>query len=164
MGQVYPTFETALTMAQQLLDRYEQDRSVLPDLAQLLTSPAGARGFFVIFLGGDYASGDPGLREILAHAPAPVAELLVKNLVMSTAMILTHQRRADAQGAAGSQRVQRRSAELLTYLPLARAHIQDMCEALTNGTGPHGEFLIKWGYDIEQKESMLKALQPLGLR
>jgi len=161
VGRMEPTFETALTTAQHLLDRYQQDTSVRSALAQLLASPAGARGFFVIFLGGDYDLTDPALREILAQAPAPVAQLLVKNLVMSTAMILTHQRRGDAQGAEGSQWVQGRSAQLLAHLPQAMEHIQGMREALTLGTGPQAAFLIKWGYDAEQKEAMLNALQPL---
>ncbi|WP_287128312.1 hypothetical protein [Candidatus Cyanaurora vandensis] len=151
------SFEQALVVAQDLLQRYPQDPAALLEIARLLETPAGARGFLVIFLTGDWSVPN-ALIEILAQAPAPVPELLVKNLVMSTAMVLTHQRRDDEPAAQGSRETARRTHDLLVQLPHCQPEAQCMNQALTDHAGPYALFLQKWGYDEEQQQVMQAAL------
>jgi len=137
---------------------------VLPEIAQLLETAAGARGFLVVFLSGDTPWTDqpmPALITLLAQAPDPVPELLVKNLVMSTAMVLTHQDRHDPVAAAGSQQVADRSAQLLAQLPHCQSLMAQMYASLTTDIGPYQDFLARWNYSPAQKGAMAQVLANL---
>ncbi|WP_218081973.1 hypothetical protein [Anthocerotibacter panamensis] len=164
MASIAPTFEEALTLAQDLVDRYEHDKVPATALKDLLATPAGARGFLVVFLCGDYSYADhppEELLHLLQTAPAPLPELLVKNLVMSTAMMLTHTRQGSPEAVEGSHRVARRARALLEKLSSCQDQLQAMQLALTQNTGPHATFLKKWGYDTEQRQAMQEALAGL---
>jgi len=155
------TFEEALVQAQALAERYETDKTALQEIAQLLQTPAGARGFFVVFLTGNFSHLEhPSLEllEILAQASGPVPELLVKNLVMSTAMTIVH---PDPENVAESQKVVVRARTLLSKLPHCQPVVQQMHQSLTVGGGHYGDFLKKWGYNEDQKRLMAQALEGL---
>ncbi len=158
------TFEEAQVIATALIPRLAQEAAAYRDLAQLLATPQGARGFFVVFLTSTDSIADQPptpLIQVLAQAPDPVPELLVKNLVMSTAMILHHEQTGQAAQAEGSQQVARRSQLLIQQLPACQSIIKLMYEALTAQTGPYHAFLNRWGYTLLQRQAQIQALRPL---
>ncbi|ABB56551.1 hypothetical protein [Synechococcus elongatus] len=160
----HPDFGTAIALAQQLL-ALEPTDAVIEAIARLVASRDGARGFFVTYLTSDEPWADqpaPALIAALRSQPTYVEDLMVRNLAMSTAMGLTHERNADPAMAAQSQRVSRRSAEHLRQLqsPSLRQQIQDLQQSLT-AEGPFSDFLDRWGYDAEQRAAIASAIAPL---
>ncbi|MFN3926670.1 MAG: hypothetical protein ACK4QL_04960 [Pseudanabaenaceae cyanobacterium] len=164
------SFETAIARTELLLTEY-QEQKLTPEALQkavtaLLTTSNGARGFFVTFLTGGWQLADQPSAEIMAAldtAPTPSAELMVKNLVMSTGMAITHTRQGDLQQANQSRLVAQRSLNILTQWqsPLVQQIARAMYASATQGIGEYTEFLRKWGYDQEQLTAIAQALQPL---
>lgn len=163
------TFEAAIAKTQDLLEQIAQAQ-ISPDqaeteIAALVKSQNGARGFLVTYLTdprpfSDQA--DPVVVNALSTAPETVAELLVKNLVMSTAMAITHQRHQDQANVLGSEQVQQRTSILIQKLshPLLSQTIAALYSSLKTGTGDYASFLDRWGYDSEQRQAMAAALEP----
>ena len=137
----------------------DQDAATLAEqLAVLLAHHDGRRGFFVVALTGDDPLLDAPPAPVLAclrGAGAAVVDLTVRNLAMSTAMLLEHRRRHDEESASGSLRVQRRCQGLLRQLdPVAvRQRLEQLMEA-TEGHGPDVAFLERWGYDAAQRQAV----------
>ncbi len=168
------SFEQAIGFSQDLLTRWQAQQLVAAEaqaaLAQLLSSTQGARGFFVALLTGDSQLADqppPELLAALQAAPDSATELLVKNLAMSTAMAITHQRNGDQTQVQGSQRVARRTAHLLQQLcsPTLASLLQAMLASAQSQTGPYADFLKRWGYDAEQHQAIadaIAAVEPLS--
>lgn len=164
------SFEQAIGLTQSLLAELEQgtlsDEETEQIVAALVCSQNGARGFFVSYLTDDRTLADTPSQAVL-HAlqssPDIVTDLLVKNLAMSTAMILAHQRSQDLEMAAGSKRVQVRSQNLMRSLQLSTLHqeIEQLLESVVTGQGEYQEFLKHWGYDAEQKQAIATAFQQL---
>ncbi len=161
-------FEQAIVVAEILLDHMERQQLSIPEVAntvaKLVQTEAGARGWFVTYLPDPRPLADqapPELVDALRSSPDIVAELMVKNLVMSTAMILHHQRRHSDDDVVGSQRVQTRSAQLLQQLqlPQIRDRVAELLNSLTTGEGEYQAFLTRWGYDDEQKQAMSEILR-----
>ncbi len=132
-------------------------------LAGLLTSADGRRGFFVVALAG------PG--PLLDHPPTPIVEqlhrggkavvdLVVRNLAMGTAMALEHQRQGHGEQAKGSLQVQRRAQALLTQLdpPIVRQRL-DQLLAATEGHGADVAFLKRWNYDAAQRQAIAQIVR-----
>ena len=132
-------------------------------LAGLLTSADGRRGFFVVALAGP----DP----LLDHPPTPVVEqlhrggkavvdLVVRNLAMGTAMALEHQRQGHGEQARGSLQVQRRAQTLLTQLdpPTVRQRL-DQLLAATEGHGADMAFLERWNHDPAQRQAIARIVR-----
>jgi hypothetical protein len=96
----------------------------------------------------------------LEMAPELVAELLVKNVAMSTAMVLTHQRNHDPTLAESSARVSRRSANLIQQLqlPQVQTQLQQLSKSVTSGEGEYTSFLQRWGYDLEQRQRIQQVI------
>lgn len=162
------TFEGAIELTQSLLSEIEADRLLQGDIEQAVTSLVktqnGARGFFVTYLTDDRQEADqpsPGVVEALRSAPEIVAELLVKNLAMSAAMVVYHSRHQSEEMAAGSARVQERSRNLIQILqmPACQTLALQMLESLQNASGEYEEFFQRWGYDNEQKLAIGSAVR-----
>lgn len=163
------TFEAAIAKTQDLLEQIAQAQ-ISPEqagaeIADLVKSQNGARGFFVTYLTDERPfadQADPAVVAALATSPETVAELLVKNLVMSTAMIIAHRRNQDEPNAQGSEQVQQRTAALISALqnPLLAEKIADLYHSLQTGAGDYATFLDRWGYDPEQRAAMAAALEP----
>ena len=162
------TFEGAIELTQSLLSLIEADQLLQGDIEQavrsLVKTQNGARGFFVTYLTDDRQEADrpsPGVVEALRSAPEIVAELLVKNLAMSAAMVVYHSRHQSDEMAAGSARVQKRSRNLIQILqmPACQTLASQMLESLQNGKGEYEEFFQRWGYDDEQKLAMGSAVR-----
>jgi hypothetical protein len=166
------TFEAAIALTQKLLDRLAQDRlaqeelpetSLKETVSKLVSTRNGARGFFVAYLtdGRPFADNpDPEIIEALKNHPEEVSELLVKNLAMSTAMAITHNRNAQPDQAQQSLQVSRRSADLIGLVGSDRitTEAQDLLQSATDSSGSYTTFLKKWGYDAEQKAAITSRL------
>ncbi len=162
------SFEQAIVFSQDLLAQWPQHTSadLEATLCQLLSSSNGARGFFVAFLTADSLLADALPSELLATlrpAPAGVVELLVKNLVMPTAMAITHRRQGNPDQQQSSERVARRTAALLQQLDAeaVRPVAEAMRASAATGAGAYADFLARWGYDAEQRAAMAAAVADL---
>jgi len=162
------TFEGAIELTQSLLSFMEADRLLQADIQQAVTSLVktqnGARGFFVTYLTDDRPEADhpsPGVVEALRSAPEIVAELLVKNLAMSAAMVVHHSRQQKEKMAADSARVQERSRNLIQILqmPACQTIASQMLESLQSANGEYEKFFQRWGYDDEQKLAIGSAVR-----
>ena len=118
-----PSFPQALAITGQWLELWENGElsdEVLADrVAELVVSRDGGRGFFAVSLAGDSPLLDrlpEPLVLALRAVGAPVVDLCLRNLAMSTAMVLHHARSGDPQQQAGSERVASRCTELLRLL------------------------------------------------
>ncbi|MGA7932255.1 MAG: hypothetical protein WCA35_01625, partial [Kovacikia sp.] len=155
-----------------LLERINQGNVAASTIEQtigdLVRSENGARGFFVTFLSDPRPLAGP-LREAvvkaLETAPEVVAPLLVKNLVMSTAMAITHRRNQDEAMAQGSDQVRSRTNQLIQALQLSQLqeHARQLAESIRTGAGAYQPFLNRWNYDGEQKQAMNSVLEQSGL-
>lgn len=161
------TFEQAIALTQSLLSQAEtgkSDAEIAPLISELVKTENGARGFFVTFLTSEASLADNPSNSIiqaLRSSPEVVANLLVKNLAMSTAQDLFHRRRQAEEMAQGSQRVQVRTARLieLVDLPEVKQQAQQLIDSATTNEGSYTAFLERWHYDTEQKQLICAALQ-----
>ncbi len=161
-------FEGAIALTQQLMEVMAAGQMAEAEIARaiaaLVATLNGARGFFVAYLTDDRPLADtptPAVIEALRHAPDPVADLLVKNLAMSAAMTITHQRNQNPDMVASSHRVQQRSAQLIQQLNLPSLHrkLQDLFTSLSDDAGAYATFLQRWGYDAEQRAVIRTAVE-----
>jgi hypothetical protein len=158
------TFEEAIAYTEALLSCQDADSSQLEsEISALVQTANGARGFFVCFLTGEWQLADaPSTHVIkaLQSAPTAIAELLVKNLAMSTAMAIFHRRAGNQELAQSSDRVARRTALLIKKVELAevREIITQMRNSAISNDGNYADFLEKWGYDPEQKQAIANVL------
>jgi hypothetical protein len=161
------TFEEAIALTQDLMAQVtggEISQSEFADaIAQLLSSENGARGFFVTYLTseGEFAdNSSPELLQSLQSAPDSVAELLVKNLAMSSAMAIAHRRNENEEMAQGSDRVRSRSIALIDQLQLPQLPeiAAQLRESAVTGEGNYKSFIQRWEYDAEQREIIRQAM------
>jgi hypothetical protein len=160
-------FAAAIELTQQFVLQL-QDGVLTPEQVQsfvtdLVATQEGARGFFVGYLTNGLEIVDkvhPGITLGLSAHPTVVADLLVKNLAMSTAQNLHFLRENQADMAANSATVAKRSRQLIDALQMPEIKViaQQIIDAIQTGTGDYVEFLERWGYDAEQKGAIEKAL------
>lgn len=162
------SFEEAIALTQSILVEIEQatlsESEIDRTIAALAASENGARGFFVTYLTDTRSLADHPSNAVvqgLRSSPEIVSELLVKNLAMSTAMILTHTSNQNLEMAQGSERVQRRTMRLidLVQLPIVQTKLQTLSESIAAGTGVYQSFLKRWGYDADQQNAIQEVLQ-----
>lgn len=163
------TFEEAIALSQQLLAGLEplrEEAIVETVLPKLLKTRNGARGFFVTFLTHENSLADaptPSLTKALRSEPDIVAELMVKNLAMSSAMAVLHQRQGNQTNLEGSRRVQARSSTLIRKLDLPEISekVIALWATLRDNGHEYSAFLDKWKYDEEQRTEICRAIEPL---
>jgi hypothetical protein len=165
------TFESAIEEAQSLLDSGTlPEAEMIARTKTLLETEAGARGFFVVFLTGDSPLADQvpdWLLSLLATGPDLVAELLVKNLAMSTATALAHEAQGNREQADGSRQVAQRTTTILKALrhppfgpvPVLERKTMAMFQTLKEEEGPYRNFLDRWGYDRNQRQAISHAFE-----
>jgi hypothetical protein len=160
------SFEEAIAFTQSFLNEIETltENQKEETIANLVKTENGARGFFVTYLTDERSFIDnpsEGVINGLKIAPEIVGELLVKNVAMSTAMSITHQRNNDQEMRQKSQRVTQRSLKLIQELQsnIITEKIEKLQETIKNNQGEYQEFLERWGYDEEQKQLILEKLR-----
>lgn len=164
-------FDRAIELTQDFLIELKKNEFTSSEIqdfvSELVQTANGARGFFVTYLTSkDPICDEPHVEIIAALKSHPdiAADLLVKNIAMSTAQQIYHQRRNDAEMVASSATVAARTTKIIQQLNLPQ--IQDMCRELLNtietGTGLYSDFLSRWGYDDDQKNAIAHAVLNLG--
>ncbi|MFM7423893.1 MAG: hypothetical protein ACKO7W_02625 [Elainella sp.] len=160
------TFEQAIALTESLMAQMPtlSEPALESSLSALLASENGARGFFVTYLTDEGSLPDqpsPAVIRALQSSPAVVAELLVKNLAMSSAMAIAHRRNQNEEMAQGSDRVQRRTLDLIqkVQLPEVSARAARLQESASTGSGDYAAFLNRWGYDDQQRQVIVQQMQ-----
>lgn len=161
------SFEQAIEITQSLLSEIEQGRVSETELESIITALVqtenGVRGFFVSYLSDDRSIFDhpsEGVIQALKSSPEIVAEFTVKNLAMSTAMILTHTRNGKPELVQGSERVQRRTKQLIEQLqlPEIQMRLRKLQQTLETGAGEYEAFLNRWQYDSNQRGAIAQQV------
>jgi hypothetical protein len=164
------TFEAALQKAQELLTKIESKDSSLiaQQIAELVSTENGARGFFVTYLTSEDAwtkSPTPEVINALKTSLIIVDEVLVKTLAMSTAMAIYHRSNSDEENAQSSDRVRQKTSQLITQLlsPPLTKKLQQLSLSLNTGEGEYQAFLDRWEYDSSQRQAIAEVIQPFLL-
>ncbi|QIZ69636.1 hypothetical protein [Oxynema aestuarii] len=162
------SFAEAIAVTEQLMEAIATgniDQSEIETrVRDLVASRDGARGFFVAYLTDSRPQSDrpsPEICRALSSSEEIVGELLAKNISMSAAMVLTHQRQNHPEMAVDSAKVRDRSARLIRCLnsSVLRENCRQMLESARTGEGIYRSFLEKWGYDDEQRQAIVTALE-----
>ena len=165
-------FDAAIDLTQLFLAQLKKNElssaQILDFVSALIQTANGARGFFVTYLTAQDPICDEPQPEIItaiATHPEIAADLLVKNIAMSTAQQLYHQRRDDGEMMASSATVAARTTKMIQALnlPQIQAMLRELTNTIQTGTGSYTEFLTRWGYDQEQKELIDRIVSQLIL-
>jgi hypothetical protein len=176
-------FEEAIERTNRLLKQIENhgidDQDAEKEVALIVSTLPGARGFLVSYLTGDFGIVEEHPEPIvkgLKKAPSIVGDLVSKNIVMSSTMALTHGRNGAVSHRAGSQRVTRRSqslsnrianAEMMRSLALMSTALEKTIlngdEAISQENAgeecaDYISFLKRWKYDLEQLQCAQAAI------
>jgi hypothetical protein len=176
-------FEEAMERTNRLLKQIENhdidDQDAEKEVALIVSTLPGARGFLVSYLTGDFGIVEQHSEPIvkgLKKAPSIVGDLVSKNIVMSSTMALTHGRNGAVSHRAGSQRVTRRSqslsnrianAEMMRSLALMSTALEKTIlngdEAISQENAgeecaDYISFLKRWKYDLEQLQCAQAAI------
>jgi hypothetical protein len=160
------TFEDALQKTQELLAKIESldAAEITQQIAELVATENGTRGFFVTYLTSDYAwTATPKPEVIKAlKTSLTVDEVLVKTLAMSTAMAITHRNNGDEENAQGSEKVQQKTSQLIKRLlsPVLTEKLQQLSISLHSSEGQYQAFLDRWEYDHWQRQAIAEIIQP----
>jgi hypothetical protein len=173
------TFDRAISMSTDLI--YSVDSGEITPAAavehmdSIVSSTNGARGFFVALLTGESKLSDnlpQEFIEVFKKHPEIICDLLIKNLIMSATMAVTHNRNGDAKMEASSRSVNQKTKNIIQRLDneAMGRHILSMTDAihhkLTTGEDEHGSdyspFLQRWRYDGEQLNQGLLSLSEIS--
>lgn len=161
------SFEGALSESEELLllldaNKANPSNALIAQLQGLLASVPGCRAFFVVLLTGGFAISDEAPEFLLESIrnSSIAQELLVKNLVMSSATRISHLRRSDAANAQGSALVTQRSLKLIQSLksPEVKVNLLAMKASLKLKDGKFAEFAARCNYDSEQCDAACGAI------
>ncbi|WP_413391470.1 hypothetical protein [Prochlorococcus marinus] len=165
MNEQKPTFKEAMQASMIWCKSWENDEisdEVISDrIGELIKTVEGARGFFAVSLSLDCPLMDRFPDQLifqLRSAGEIVVDLTVKNLAMSSAMIITHRMNKDPQGFQ-SERIKIRCIELLKLLDSTQVKKRlDVLLEATKGNGTDLKFLKKWGYNDEQINAISESI------
>ncbi|AAQ00400.1 MULTISPECIES: hypothetical protein [Prochlorococcus] len=169
MDKQTPSFEEAMNAASLWCNAWEEGElsdEVLADrVAELVETINGARGFFVISLSSNSPLMDrlpEALIFRLRAAGDSVIDLTIRNLAMSTAMSLHHERDKNLEQKYNSEQIKRRCIELLRLLEpnSVKEKIEQLIQSIS-GEGCYGDFLKRWGYDEEQKKAIISSINSI---
>ena len=165
MNDQKPTFKEAMEATMIWCKSWENDEisdEVISDrIGELIKTVEGARGFFVVSLSIDCPLMDrfpDALIFQLRSSGDIVIDLTVKNLAMSSAMVITHYKNNDSQEIQ-SERIKIRCIELLKLLDsnAVKKRLDVLLEA-TKGNGTDLKFLDRWGYNDEQITAISESI------
>ena len=171
MTDKYPaesiSFPQAIALTQSLMQQIVANKlseiEIERQVSSILKTKNGGRGFFVSYLTSDLSLADnpsEGIIQGLKSSVEIVSELLVKNLAMSSAMVITHSRNNDLDSAEGSQKVYRRTKNLIKLLnwQINKEQLQKLRHTISTGSGEYQSFLERWNYDTESKKAIEEAI------
>ena len=165
MNDQKPTFKEAMEATMIWCKSWENDEisdEVISDrIGELIKTVEGARGFFVVSLSIDCPLMDrfpDALIFQLRSSGDIVVDLTVKNLAMSSAMVITHHKNNNSQEIQ-SERIKIRCIELLKLLDsnAVKKRLDVLLEA-TKGNGTDLKFLDRWGYNDEQITAISESI------
>ena len=165
MNDQKPTFKQAMEITMIWCKSWEHneisDEVISDRIGELIKTVEGARGFFVVSLSIDCPLMDrfpDALIFQLISSGEMIVDLTVKNLAMSSAMIITHRKNNDPQEVQ-SERIKVRCIELLKLLDSnqVKKRLDTLLEA-TKGNGKDLKFINKWGYNDEQLSAISKSI------
>lgn len=166
------TFKQSLELTQSLLEQIINgqlsEQQVQKAVTDLVKQRNGARGFFVVYLTNEYSLPEPFFKNIilaLKSAPEIVSELQTKNLAMSTATTIFHERNNDHENAESSRFTQQKTIKIIEELelPELQKQLQHLYQSLVNGEGSYQKFLERYNYDAEQKQAIKQVIENLSL-
>ncbi len=100
----------------------------------------------------------------LREAGKEVIDLTVRNLAMSSAMSIQHQRDNNYEMKEGSNRIKKRCQELLRLLePNEVKETLEKFLRATRGIGSEVQFLQKWNYDETQKIEIASSINDVAI-
>ena len=161
------SFPQAIADTQSLMEQIATNQlseaEIQQQISSLLSDKSGGRGFFATYLTSESRIADRpcgGVIDGLKSSIEVTTELLVKNLAMSSAMAVVHARNGDRDRLEGSQRVERRTKQLIRQidLPAIATELQKLQQTITAENGEYSAFLDRWGYDPEQKRAIHTAI------
>eukprot|EP00177_Eucheuma_denticulatum_P001339 GFKZ01002433.1.p1 GENE.GFKZ01002433.1~~GFKZ01002433.1.p1 ORF type:complete len:231 (-),score=42.32 GFKZ01002433.1:890-1582(-) len=172
MTMSLPTRETLLSAS--FMACVEHTRAIVGDaktlsreqldlISALLETSNGSRGFFVTVLSNEdvgLIDGDEfgdELIQMIAEGGAEVRDLLTKNVVMSSCMVVYYERRGETELGKGSLLTRERAVRLAKQVLNKdegglEGVLKEMLEGLQKGEGRFTGFVQKWEYDDEQKK------------
>ena len=165
MNDQKPTFKQAMDATMIWCKSWEKneisDEVIADRIGELIKTVDGARGFFVISLSIDCPLMDrlpDALIFQLRNSGEIVVDLTAKNLVMSSAMVITHRKNNDIQEFQ-SERIKIRCIELLKLLDSneVKKRLSNLLEA-TKGHGSDFKFLQLWDYNDEQINAISESI------
>ena len=165
MNDQKPTFKQAMDATMIWCKSWENneisDEVIADRIGELIKTVDGARGFFVISLSIDCPLMDrlpDALIFQLRSSGEIVVDLTVKNLAMSSAMVIKHGQNNDLQEFQ-SERIKIRCIELLKLLDSnkVKERLSNLLEA-TKGHGSDLGFLQRWDYNDEQINAISESI------
>ena len=165
MNEQKPTFKEAMQASMLWCKSWENEEisdEVISDrVGELIKTVEGARGFFAVSLSIDCPLMDrfpDALIFQLRSSGEIVVDLTVKNLAMSSAMVITHRKNNDPQEFQ-SERIKIRCIELLKLLDSNQVKERlDVLLDATKGNGEDLKFLNKWDYNNEQVNAISESI------
>ncbi len=144
----------------QLSDEVLADR-----IGELISTDVGARGFFVISLASDSPILDRLPEAVVIQlrlSGERIVDLVIRNLAMSTAMAIQHEREKNLTQKESSKKISYRCKELLLLLDprIVKVKLETLLEA-TKGHGDYVEFLERWGYDKDQLIAISESINSI---
>ena len=170
MNDQKPTFKQAMDATMIWCKSWENDEisdEVIADrIGELVKTIEGARGFFVVSLSIDCPLMDrfpDALIFKLRSSDEIVVDLTVKNLAMSSAMVITHRERNDPLEIQ-SERIKFRCIELLKLLDSNKVKKRlDVLLEATRGNGIDLKFLNQWGYNEKQINAISESIYKVAI-
>ena len=161
------SFSQAIAATQSLMEQMKQNQlselEIQQAVSSLVNTKNGGRGFFVSYLTSDESLADnpsTGVIKGLKSSVEVSSDLLVKNLAMSSAMIVAHSQNNDLQNIEGSKKVCQRTTNLIKQInsKSIQEKLQKLQATINQGDGEYQEFLERWQYNSEQKKAIEAAI------
>ena len=165
MNDQKPTFKQAMEATLIWCKSWENDEisdEVIADrIGELTQTIEGARGFFAVSLSIDCTLMDrlpDALIFQLRSSGEIIVDLTVKNLAMSSAMVITHKEKNKILQTQ-SERIKTRCIELLKLLDSNKVKKRlDVLLEATKGNGTDLKFLNRWGYNEKQIKAISESI------
>ena len=169
MNDQKPTFKQAMEITMIWCKSWEHneisDEVISDRIGELIKTVEGARGFFVVSLSIDCPLMDrfpDALIFQLISSGEIVVDLTVKNLAMSSAMVITHRDKNDSLEIQ-SERIKIRCIELLKLLDSNKVKKRlDLLLEATKGNGEDLKFINRWGYNEKQINAISESIYEIA--